>query len=88
MRITTKMLNERIDLVKRVAANANVSQLTYSGGLVSELWLRQEYGTCWLSTNDGKSTGAEDVGTARGNREVWQFLNGLLVAFEALERFN
>lgn len=87
MRITVGMLHEKIETVKAMAERANLTFiLPHSGARYSELWLRQENGTVWLCATNGVDTGAHEVGTARGNREVARFLDGLIVALDSMVR--
>ena len=81
-RTTVAEIQQLIVSVQAAAANAGFTRIGYSEGTYSEIWLRQENGTCWLSTRLPDS-GAVDIGTARGVHDVAVFLRGMYAGLDS-----
>jgi hypothetical protein len=89
-RITRADVERQVESVKAAAVNVGAVQLTYSGGLFSELYLQGAYGTYMLQagTDYGHKGGAVDVGTARGLRDISTFLHGLHTGLDSIRYTN
>lgn len=87
-RITVKVLEAKIDLIKTVAKRAGLTNATYGGGTFEGIHLYRHSGTCQVITYVGDSTGITELGNARGNLECARYLDGLYDALSAMVRFN
>lgn len=85
MRITIKVLKERIELVKALAADIGADPLTHNGYSFSDLSLARENETVALVV---VRNGRNYITSARGNREVYYVLSGMIATLDAIGRFN
>lgn len=85
MRITIKALKERIELVKALAADIGADTLTHNGYSFSDLAIAQENETVALVVVNG---GRSYISSARGNKEVYYVLEGMIATLDAIGRFN
>ena len=85
IRYTQRYVEERIDLVKRIAANMGLKELNYNGALFSTLRIQSAFsdprliagfagnGVNWMTVSEGRSW-----------REIANFLDGMIVALDAM----
>lgn len=87
-RYTMKDVHYKIYTVRNLAARVGIVTLTYGGSTFDSLHAYQAYGTVWLKASRPGESGSEDVGNARGVREVCRHLDGMISVLDAVARHN
>lgn len=83
MRITRKKLQDQIETLKSLAYTFGVEHIDFKGNYkFADLRLEQWNGTCFLAA-DGY-----EIGRVRGTREVYRYVQGMIMMLEIAFRSN